>query len=64
MPCRPWRIASQGYEPEADDAPIESGSLGIGPVATTMGAKEIVHRLVEGATKQVSRRLPQGWDDH
>ena len=27
-----------------------------------MDTKEIVHRLVEGATKQVSRRLPQGWD--
>ena len=27
-----------------------------------MGKKEIVHRLIEGATKQVSRRLPQGWE--
>ena len=27
-----------------------------------MGTKEIVHRLVEGATKQYSRRLPQGWE--
>jgi len=27
-----------------------------------MDAKEIVHRVVEGATKQLSRRLTQGWD--
>ena len=27
-----------------------------------MDAREIVHRLVEGATKQFSRRLTQGWD--
>ena len=27
-----------------------------------MDAREIVHRVVEGATKQLSRRLTQGWD--
>ena len=27
-----------------------------------MDAKEIVHRVVEGAIKQLSRRLTQGWD--
>ena len=27
-----------------------------------MDTREIVHRLVEGATKQFSRRLTQGWD--
>jgi hypothetical protein len=30
--------------------------------ATNMGTREIVHRLVEVATKQYSRRLAQGWD--
>jgi Heparinase II/III-like protein/Heparinase II/III N-terminus len=30
--------------------------------ATNMGTREIVHRLVEGAAKQYSRRLAQGWD--
>ncbi len=29
---------------------------------TSMGKKEIVHRLIEGVTKRVSRRLPQGWE--
>ena len=27
-----------------------------------MDAREIVHRLVEGVTKQISRRLTQGWE--